>query len=127
MISLKYKSDDGRGVTLALTVPATAKRGQAVALGTAGFFGILETDRVTDDILKAGNAPQGLKTGQASVNLPGVGQVLYFATIPGTIPDFGKVYTSGDGAGTLTDTAAAGAVQLGWKLPNGYVAIRYNT
>lgn len=57
-------------VIVPLAVPAGTKSGQPVLIGTAGFFGVAETDQfVASAYTGLFAAPQGLKDGQASVLL----------------------------------------------------------
>ncbi|AFZ67079.1 hypothetical protein [Deinococcus peraridilitoris] len=122
MKNMKHRSQDGRGITLALTVPAGATNGRPVALGGGGLYGVLETERVTADMLKAGTAPQGLREGQASVNLPGIGQTIDVGALPVAIADFGRVYLTPAGA---PSEVAAGNTWIGWRLGN-FVGLRSN-
>ncbi len=122
MKNLKYKSDNGRGVTLALTVTG-AVSGQIVLIGNAGLFGIAETDTVTQALIDAGKRPQGLKVGEASVNLPGIGQLIAPLTALPAGNDGDKVYRDAS-TGNLTATATANLF-VGWRL-KGFLAVRNN-
>ncbi|GAA4002335.1 hypothetical protein GCM10022631_11270 [Deinococcus rubellus] len=122
MRNLKFKSDNGRGVSLALTVPVGTVAGQLVPIGAAGLYGYAETDAVTPALRTLGRAPQGLRDGQATVNLPGIGQVIDLGILPGGTNDGDKLYQTPGGAVTATATSN---LFIGWKL-GAYVGLRDN-
>lgn len=122
MKNLKYSATDGQGLRLALPVPATAQNGRPLTLGADGLLVIPMTDRVTPDLRKLGKAPQGLRDGQASCYVPGVGQVLDLGAVPAAHPLFSKLYLSAAGALTATNTDTF----VGWLFPGNLVAIRGN-
>ncbi len=120
--NMRHRSQDGQGVVLALAGLIAAVNGRPMALGTDGLIGIPETDTATNDLLATGRAASGLKVGETSVLLVGVGHTRDLGAIPGGVATYGKVYIAADG--TLAAAAGAGLTFIGWKLPNGYVAIR---
>lgn len=124
MKNLKHKSQDGRGVVLALTVPAGTIAGRPLALGNGGLIGVPVTERATPTLRAEGRAPQGLKDNEASVCLPGIGMTLDLGARPGGAVDFGKAYI--DANGTLAAAPGAGFTDIGFYLPGGLVGIRCN-
>lgn len=122
MRNLKYKSDNGRGVTLALAVPVGTVAGQLVPIGAAGLYGYAETDAASPALRTVGRAPQGLRDGQASVNLPGIGQVIDLGVLPAGTNDGDKLFQT---PGGVLATSAAGNLFIGWKL-GAYVGLRDN-
>ena len=124
MKNLKYKADNGRGVVLPLAVPAGNVAGNVVAIGTAGLYGICETDAVTDQLRLLGKAPQGLRNGQASVVLPQVGSVYDLGPLPPGMNDGDKVFVDPT-TQTLAAAQAGANVWVGWKL-GAYVGFTSN-
>lgn len=131
MITIKNKRHHaytGGSVTLAMTVLAGTKSGDIVKFGTAGLYGVAETDRVTTEQAAKGTGPQGYVEGQAGVYLPGITLTLMVpaAALTG-IADFAKV--SFDPA-TKTYAAAADAAAptayVGYRLNATTVALRSN-
>jgi len=122
MKNLKYKAVDGRGLPVALPVPSTAVNGVPLALGNAGLYGIPITDRVTPELRAALRAPQGLRDGQATVLLPGIGMSVDLGVVPNGTALFSKLYLSAAGALTTTNTD----LFVGWLLPGNYVGMRNN-
>ncbi|MBB5234465.1 hypothetical protein [Deinococcus budaensis] len=111
------------GITLPLAVPANARKGHPIAIGTGGLIGVLITDRITADDLKnpAKANPQGLVAGQASVFLPGISITLR-VNLPAALAQGAKVYLQPDGSYSDLNTG----VNVGWKV-NGLLAVRANS
>jgi hypothetical protein len=124
MKNMKYKAADAAGLVFALPVPADAMNGRPVKLGEAGLFGILMTDRVTPALRAAGKAPQGLKDGQASVLLPGIGSAVDYGPLGAEIGLFFPVHV--DAAGMVYPEASDATVTVGYRLPGDLVAVRSN-
>jgi len=122
MMNLKYKSENGQGVVLAVVV-AGAKSGKPLALGSAGLFGVAVTDTATAALRAVNRAAAGLKDGEASISFPGVGQVLDLGAIPNGVNNFDKLYQDAT-TGALTATSA-GNLWIGWRI-NSFVGIRNN-
>jgi predicted RecA/RadA family phage recombinase len=89
-------------VVLPLAVPTGTKSGMPVLIGTAGLFGVAETDQyVASAYTGLLAAPQGLKDGQASVVLTGVHLVVYLPVDAAGVVG-APVYLTSAGAVTLT-------------------------
>ena len=120
----KHWAYTGGAVTVAVTVPAGTKSGHIVKIGNAGFYGIAQTDQATPDMVKKGQAPQGLVDNQASVFFPGI-----VLTVAAPAADLSAL---ADGAKVDWDdaakkyVAAAGATFVGYRLNATTVALRSN-
>lgn len=102
----KYYGDgQGRGLAIALPVPAGAVNGRPTTVGPVGdpMLVIPFTDRQTPALRAAGKGA-GLKDGEASCYVPGFGQILDLGALPGGVVVGQKVYLSAAGALTTTDT-----------------------
>lgn len=112
----KYYAPDGRGLKLKLPVPASAKPGVPILVGE--MLVIPTTVRATPELRKIGNVPQGLRNGEGSCFIPGLGSLLGtgLGTELGPLPDGitvgAKVYL--DAAGAL---ATSGALFIGYVIP----------
>lgn len=123
MKNMRRQADLKGGIIVPLTVPDGTKSGDIVAIGAAGLYGIAGTDGVTADAFKKGEHPQGLKQGQASVLLPGVA---YSFDVPAAdiaaLAIGAKVYW----VNATKKYAAAGDVNVGWKIGTTEVGARAN-
>ena len=100
-------------VILPLAVPVGTKSGMPVLIGTAGLFGVAETDQfVAAAYTGILAAPQGLKDGQASVRLIDIHTVIY-APVDAAGVIGAPVYLTAAGAVTLT---AATNVKIGYLI-----------
>lgn len=102
----KYYGDgQGRGLAIALPVPAGTVIGRPTTIGPAGdpMLIIPITDRQTATLRAAGKGA-GLKDGEATCYVPGFGQVLDLGAVPGGVVIGQKVYLSAAGALTTTNT-----------------------
>ncbi|AIZ44862.1 hypothetical protein QR90_06720 [Deinococcus radiopugnans] len=120
MKNLKHQADRKGGVILPLTVAAGTLSGQVVTLGAAGLFGIATTDRVTPEQATSGLHPQGYKSGQAGVLLPGIGLTIDVLPLTG-IADYAKVYVAA-GVYSATNTGTF----VGWRINATTLAVRNN-
>lgn len=114
MKNMKNLGTDGWGTGYALPVPAGAKNGNTIHLGN-DLIGTLTTDRATTATMSRtgdGTAAEGLKDGEASVQLHGVGVALeHLAAVD--FNQFQKVYVASDFTYT---TVASGNKFIGWAL-----------
>lgn len=115
----------GGGVTLPMTVPAGTKSDDIVKFGTAGLYGVAETDRVTADQATKGTGPQGYVEGQSGVYFPGLVLTLRVAaTALNGIADFAPV--DFDPVAKTYSTAATAAAGVGFRLNATTVGLRSN-
>lgn len=121
MKNKRHHAYTGGSVTLPLIVPNGTKSGDIVPLGSAGLYGVAETDQVTADQITTGKYPQGYVAGQAGVFLPGIVMTLTVPTLTG-IADYAKVYRAADGTLSTTNTGT----YVGWRLGATTLGLRPN-
>lgn len=128
MLNEKYSAPDGRGLQLAVPVPAGTKAGVPTLVGD--MLVIPQSDQATADTIKAGTAPKSTKVGWAPCFLPGLGQLLDLGTMPDGIAVGKKVYRTA--AGALVAVNGGSDLFVGYAAPapgfNGglFVAVRGN-
>lgn len=117
MINEKYHAPDGRGLKLKLPVPANAKPGVPILVGE--MLVIPTTVRATPELRKARvMLPQGLRDGEASCFIPGLGSLLStgvgtdLGPLPEGISVGAKVYRDNDGP-----LSATGTLHIGYVIP----------
>ena len=100
-------------IRVPMPVPSGTVSGQVVAIGSDGLVGYAITDRVTQAQLdsKTQTLPQGLRDGQASVELIGVGISVNLQLPAGTAGS--RVYVTPGGAYSGT---ASGNTPIGYRL-----------
>lgn len=123
-----FYAPDGRGLKLKLPLPAGAKIGVPVVVGPGGMIAVPFTDRVTPELRAAGKAPQGLRNGEASCFIPGLGLVIDLGPMPAGVVTGQKLYLSAAGALTTlnTDTYVGYAIPLPEPMVGFGVGVRGN-
>lgn len=102
----------GRTRNAQISIPASVAvgtlAGQVVPIGADGLHGLTLTDRVTTAQLNdySRNLPQGLKNGEASVELIGISTSVRL-TVAGTAALGARVYRNAGGTYDLVNTGAA--------------------
>lgn len=101
-------------LTVPGVVPEGTRIGQVIPLGTDGLIGYALTDRVTQADIDNGNkvVPQGLKDGEASLELVGCSLSVNLE-IATAVDQWAAVYRAADGTYT---NVATGGTKIGYAL-----------
>lgn len=112
MINEKYHAPDGRGLQLAVPVPATAQPG--IPLMVQDMKVVPQSPRATPELRAAGKVAQGLRDGWASCFIPGTSQVLDLGEMPAGVQVGQRIYLDAlTGKPTLT---SAGNLEVGFAV-----------